>query len=283
MVPRKPLDDLRKPASEDSIFNVGVSSPSASGDEDDEKAKGSRSKNTIAPYEWSIRPVSHRTIGPNQPDAFLCITDYIYRLHIMDDISLAACLIAYYLSNGGYLQNPILWEKNLSHASANFGGSGRVLSTRIQSNHGAGLRTPDGKAFVHLIVPCDNNRFRDFYAVGLTRAQSKNQPNMVTWNHEAWLKKYGVEPYQKWLARLFWSTDSNNVVTRAWNDVLPRRVADNDKTGLRRDHLGSETIPPGWPLRAHRDALATVRGYEAAGGKSSWRFSCAWTEWLLTF
>ena len=226
---------------------------------------GPRSGAQVAHFEMNNRPISHRTFGPEQPTAFLTITDHLYRLHLCDDISFAALLIAQYLFRGRYTAASIVSEKALTKSESNFSGRFPILS-RIQKNLGAGLRDPNNERFVHIVVQMDKSKVRDFYAVGLSRAAEKRRPRMVTWDHERWKEMYGERKYYNWLARLFWATDENDAVQALWNDVLPRKIPGQINSGIVVAHDNSSTYPPGWPCRVHRDENALVSTYRLKKG-----------------
>ena len=214
--------------------------------------------------EFDLRPVLHRTFGPGQQSLFLPITDPRYSLHRFDDITIAGLEIAAQLPPD---IRPIKrgWTDKLY---SNFSRNLWMTMEREQIHLGAGLRTPDDKAFVKVTTLAGRKslpKARQFYAVGRLRAADTDyRTDCVEWDHEVWKERYPAT-YENWLAHLFWGLDAST--------GLPQRpkggkLEQKKSGGPLMVDVPQSTRPPGWPLRCHRDEKACLPEYKKNSGKS---------------
>lgn len=194
----------------------------------------------FAEFEWALRPIIHRTFGFGQASAFLPIEDPRYAFHRVDDITIFAMRVAIELGP------PYLSVSSVAHLRTTFARAFVLSRQRKHVHIGAGLRTPDGKRFVSVLLR-DERKTKSVVVwpvIGKTRSELPEETVCELWDHEKWLQKY--PNYEEWLAKVLWATDS---VTGA--PILPKSLV--IVPGV---PVASDELPPGWPLRAHRDDKA---------------------------
>lgn len=203
-------------------------------------------------YERNLRLTWARTFGPSQKDVFYPIRDQTYNLHHMDDITIGALGIALVLK---YIR-----PADLNLIYTDFSTSANLRQWRFTTHYGAGLRTPDGQAFVAVSYPKGRGPSTSllFEAIGERRSTTVGMNTKVElFDPTVWAKKYAN--YQDWIDHLMWSTDKYNV---------PKPIPGLEyKLGATK--IPAVMPPPGWPMAASLDPVYSQHeDYRRRGGKS---------------
>ena len=169
-------------------------------------------------------------------------------MHRLDDITIFALRVAIELIPS-FMKS---WTDSLSSTfSRNF----HLLKQRRDEHLGAGLRTPDGKHFVScLLREEDSDQVVEFPIIGYVRCWMDKATEFKVWDHALWATLY--PNYEEWLHKVLFPTESHR-----GSAIVPTFLKVTRGAPVTADEL-----PPGWPLRAHRDARALLSEYLKNGG-----------------